>query len=780
LASRPTSRWADHTPSLFRAAGFVLPFVAVLACFRLFDFYDRHFFDAGITAFYNLLRVVFILYLFPAICVPGVALLSAVGGASTFAEFPPLPRLVAGFFCGAALWHALLLILGFLDLYTYPVAVALSIPALALAPHYLRPTARDLAHHARAGLRALPPVLRWATVALAAAALVAAALLLLIKGLYPAGGHDYFNHYNGYYQAVLRTHGLWPNDVWYQFYYSKGMGLFFLATLLTDPLAPSLVTFCFAVGTALALFLLIERMAPAASFWPWAALITFFVVYSYTTGTLDYLANGGWGDFQKPHEISSALAIGFVWLCAGLQGAAGRERRIWFCAAAACIFIVAAVELVTVLLLGLLALLLAAFAALRRRSGEAGALFGLSLAGGCGLASVLALNYLASGVPSDQLGLEVTWRWADLHTLERWGALPYFVLLLQGRAALYAQSIDVFSRTFLDFCRTLFRVELLKTLWVNSEVFLALLCAVAAYRLRRPHPEQSAAPLGTVLLFLAITGLVAATAGIAQPISFYRYSSFCLPAVLAFTGCGWLYIAAPIRGRRLGAGVRYALPVVLMSVLTVQFVHQKPFRREVLPHALAFAGGTLSIKDAYVDQQGWPGRSPWGGIFPGMIGAWRAAGPGTRIWSMHLLTYCMLPQCRAETFVSFILSPHFVDLLAGSAEETRDILHREKLDYFFYTRAMDVCDVLPLMQPFTPDKIADYLGVKWTDGTSYLLTWLGPGVAPLTPEWVAQYRKAIVGAPSQPRGFPVAQMLDLRRQMNRDPAPRWGRDLTLP
>jgi len=37
----------------------------------------------------------------------------------------------------------------------------------------------------------------------------------------------------------------WPNDVWYEYFTSKGFGLVFLSMLLTDDLASQTVTFCF-------------------------------------------------------------------------------------------------------------------------------------------------------------------------------------------------------------------------------------------------------------------------------------------------------------------------------------------------------------------------------------------------------------------------------------------------------------------------------------------------------------------------------------------------------
>ena len=89
---------------------------------------------------------------------------------------------------------------------------------------------------------------------MAVAAAFAGVALLLVKGLYPQGGHDYYQRYSQFYAAVIDSHGIWPNLFWCRYYYSKGMGVTFLGMLLTDALAPSLVAYCFVAATALALY----------------------------------------------------------------------------------------------------------------------------------------------------------------------------------------------------------------------------------------------------------------------------------------------------------------------------------------------------------------------------------------------------------------------------------------------------------------------------------------------------------------------------------------------
>jgi len=333
---------------------------------------------------------------------------------------------------------------------------------------------------------------------------------------------------------------------------------------------------------------------------------------------------------------------------------------------------------------------------------------------------------------------------------------------------------------FIQWSHGLARLDVLSPLLLKIRIFPVLFGLAVAWRAwRRPSLEQKTGSLWLLAAFLLVNAVAAATAGVKQPVSFFRYTSFCLPVMIGLTACAWLYIAAPIRIRWLNDALRYLLPLILLiSALWQFYTQQKPALRQVIPNALAFADGSFSIRQAYGNQQGWAMRHEWGGIFPGVVGAWRTAGPGTRIWSMHLGAYCMLPHCRSETCISFTLSPHFLDMLVLPGDETRAILQREGLNYFFFTTAMDVDDYLPLLKPFAPDQIANYIGIKWTDGTSFLLTWLGSGVIPLTPEWVAQYKKAVETAPWHPVDFPLALMLNVREQLRRNP--HWGSDLVLP
>jgi len=40
---------------------------------------------------------------------------------------------------------------------------------------------------------------------------------------------------------------------------------------------------------------------------------------------------------------------------------------------------------------------------------------------------------------------------------------------------------------------------------------------------------------------------------------------------------------------------------------------------------------------------------------------------------------------------------------------------------------------------FAPDTIGRYLGIKWSDGSTYLLTWIGPETRPLDSDFLEAY-----------------------------------------
>jgi hypothetical protein len=163
----------------------------------------------------------------------------------------------------------------------------------------------------------------------------------------------------------------------------------------------------------------------------------------------------------------------------------------------------------------------------------------------------------------------------------------------------------------------------------------------------------------------------------------------------------------------------------------------------VVANAADFWEGKLSIAGAYRNQQGWPGRMPFGAIYPAMEPVLQIVGPRTRIWSFHIHSYCMLPECNVQGVMSFRFSPSWQTVFFGSPDEAVKALKSENLNYFFFSSELGMQDVVPFAPMFSPDQIDRTLAIRWTDGVSYLLTWPGPDTTPIGPEFLARYRKSV-------------------------------------
>jgi len=200
----------------------------------------------------------------------------------------------------------------------------------------------------------------------------------------------------------------------------------------------------------------------------------------------------------------------------------------------------------------------------------------------------------------------------------------------------------------------------------------------------------------------------------------------------------------------------------------------------VVANSTKFVGGSASIYDGYLNQSGWPGRGPGpgpgpdGAVRPWALAVWKELGPNTRFWTFGVHTYCMLPGCRPEAFHSFRMSPRVLDILLREPTAARAILQEEKLNYFLVEMDDSLRDTLLCSPLFSPDQIGNYLGIKWTDGTHFLLTWQGPGVEQLTDSFLEGYSKKVQAAPCS--YMPLLQ--NLNEQLGKNP--KWGADLVMP
>src|SRR5207302_1821467 len=132
---------------------------------------------------------------------------------------------------------------------------------------------------------------------LALAAGLSASMFLISKGLMIDLGADSNVHYAPYFEEVIRNHGGWLNRYFLQFFYSKGAGTQFIATLLTDPQSLQLVSCWFAFLSALILFQTVRKLTDGDVLFPLLAVAVLFCSEYMTV------------EFPKPHVVNGAMVL---------------------------------------------------------------------------------------------------------------------------------------------------------------------------------------------------------------------------------------------------------------------------------------------------------------------------------------------------------------------------------------------------------------------------------------------------------------------------------------
>jgi hypothetical protein len=731
---------------------------AILIWFRRTNFYYDHFFHVGSAVTrYQAARLGFACFLAWLIYATGVGVAVLLTGRGALRVLPAWERAPLFFILGAGLLHIVLFCLGLAGLYTPPVAIVLvSAITVASVPH--------LANCLRGAIDSLHEITRHplkmrtiGTMFAVLATAVSAATFLAVKGLYPAGGHDYYNHYFHFYRKVVDSGSILPNEVWYHFYYSKGAGLYFLSMLLTDPLAPQLAASLFIACGAGIVWALLKR-AGANGLIPWIGACLYIALLIYTPGPDDNRRHGGWGDLEKLHELTGVLCLSVVWIAYRLAHEDRRTLQVWGIALQLAIISLALLTPALVLLMGGFLFSYFIYLFIRQFRPAAAWIFSGCVTGGLSLMAIGLINYYLTGIPSDQLIVQL-WPYLNLQKVSEWGVLFEVIMHHLGLVGLQNQS-SPWSWAILPLLATYLRLEL----WWPI-LFAAL--PLVAFHLgtgsgRTALVGRFDARLWVALALFVLMVMLAALfgGGRSQDISFYRLSTFSYGPVLCAALCLW-YLGLEIREFRkrwLEAGVAVVLAIAIPVWIAVSTISMQ----NVLGHygnvvAIVFNAkrlftGAYSLKDAYQNQQGWPGRSAWGGIYPGVITPWRMLPPKTPVWSFHIHSYCMLPDCEMRSLVSFRFSPSWQTVLFGPADEAKRKLQEERLNYFFFSDKLPISDLVMASPLFSPDHIADHLGIKWTDGTNYLLTWKEADSEELPLQMLDSYR-TIVNASPQYQAF---------------------------
>jgi len=751
---------------------FFIGYIILLFFFNTIDVYHQHFFSTGsLIILYNFFRVFFILCLMWLCYIMGDYALLFLTKQSEHRGYNLSSALVT-FFSGLSVWHIVLLGFGFAGWYTRPfflvTTIALFIVSLPRLDQWIR-----FFHTQRAPIY-------WPGLILF---LIPTFFFFVTKGLYPSGGHDYFTHYFAYYREVIETGNIMPGRLWYHFYYDKGMGLFFLSALLTDLLGPQLVTTTMILATMGIIFSMI-RQSTSWRLLPWIGIALYISFLIYTPGPPDAMRQTGWGDLEKSHEPATLLLFAIIWITCSL--ARTTQWKLWRVAlilnASALGIMSAATSIFAGIYLGLTLL---CFLIYKKKIAAMSVACGL-IAISFWVALLLLVNYLITGLPDEQ-SVIFWWPIVNFDKVNEWGGLFEIINLHSARMApgKLPISIDLLKKII-----TYLRLDL----W-GPLLFMVVISSMFFWKKQRSTnviAQDQHIKIALVFCggFLFLIFCLSFFIGRDQPVSFYRFTSFtyaptlccCLLLLSLFLSdhrkwslfilaLGFLAAFSTIKNKGLPFNNFYILisALVFLSMMRALFFHLSPsklhpifltvlggffiwitlhhfsFVNKTLNHTIKngdrFLIGKYSIADAYRHQEGRPGTMPWGGIYPPLETIWQQLPPKTRIWSWHVHSYCMLPDCDVESYTSFQMSRDEKMIFFGDPKQAKELLKKEHLNYFFFSNQLDAKDPLILSPLFSPKYIADYLGIQWTDGTNTLLTWKENARMSIDADWVKRYQE---------------------------------------
>ena len=399
------------------------------------------------------------------------------------------------------------------------------------------------------------------------------------------------------------------------------------------------------------------------------------------------------------------------------------------------------------ILLGLFVGLLAAWSMVRRRWSDMWGYGVVVTTIASAVLAVFVVSYLQTGLASDQ-ALDLMLHFADSARLDRWGVIPQIIAVAWIRDN-YLQWEQPFGRATLQEIADFLRLRFLWPFLSGPLIAVVVLRMSGAlsgwWRLAAPRDARSVAlakqtawRLAALVVLLAT---VAVLAGRAQSISFTRLSSFFVPVLvmLAIAGSVW-GLSWPLK-RRDDTVLRLIVPALLLVGTLVAWQSHahwtSPLRRETA-NAMQFFAGSYSLAEAYSHANS---PHPFGAIHPGALAAAQQLPYGTPIWSTNVDSYCMVPGCLIESVISFKMSGRLDEILGGDPDLAKQRLQEAGLNYFLFMKDYRMIDLLPFSRLFAPETIGSYLGVKWSDGSTFLLTWIGPDTTPLGPAFLEAYTR---------------------------------------
>ena len=717
-----------------------LGFILLTVGFKVYDPYNTLFFDEKwLPHIVHLtIRILFCIYFFLILfCVGqlGFILIRQSGLPFTLA---PSEEIAICALLGSSVLRFVMFLIGFFSGYAWPVLLALGTAALLLGtPRFVLLLSNSLTASMRYWSGETNSTEKIVVASIIGALLFAVLAVSMDKFLYPNGTGDYFSHYFPYYKEVVRNGNIWPNELWYHFYISKGFGDVFFAMVLSDLLGPQAVSQAMFILSLIIVYAMVKRMFDdRISGLAAAAVVAVGFIWTFETK----IGFAYWAEFPKQHVITSVLFMGCVWI-SWLQLNMRRLQTTGWGIVGISTYsgLVLARPQYLMLIAVFLSLMSAyAWASNRRRCVLMYLAVLLVSAGVAG--ALLTFNYSITGL-AEVTPFRTFWRYANQAHFAMWVS-PFLMLLLDLGSSPDLGSIALPNLTqfkILKLLAAVFRFDRAGPVFGLWGIPFLIIVGCGLFLLRSetkrlPLSESFWSGIATLMCMLGASILVFFTVN--QIGSLFRLYTFCIfpvvmIALLPFTVLRSVFWETrwvrAVTGLALGAVCVAAVPATLRQI--------PPQQRSAYS---SFATGVRSMKDAYADQNA---------VWEEGLAIVKVIGPDVPVWSSQITgRFCVAPGCNFQTFFSFSMGPDWHIIMFDDPAHARAALEKAGLNHFAIDTNKPFFDLLPYSPLFEPDHIQDNLALEWTDGKVYLLTWPGPSTRPLPPEFAAAYLKSIQSA----------------------------------
>lgn len=715
-------------------------YVLLVLWFQKVDVWNRYFAEAGsVYPLYHLFRVAFLLFFAWITYSAGKPLFAFVMKGREDFRLDGLNTFLVSSFAGASLLTLVMFLLGLLKAYYTATAVLLTAPIVFLSYPDLRETARALPGFFnrlfRDYFQEKGTLQGTITAFLVFAIIVQISYLFLSKGLMPdLLTNDTIGHYLPYYQEVLNNHGIGMNKYFPHYYYSKGVGLFFLAGLLTDIQSIQLVSFLFLLLSAATLYALVRKIAGNEPLWVLLSLLLFFSSSIILNESGVIVA-----EFQKIHIMIGSFIIFTAYLTALAVSLPDSLVRPWavllllVTGAALVMSPVSYAFLLPYLLLQSLLFFLVRKTPLLRTSF-------LVTAGSLGIfVALLAFNLFTSGM-AEATPLPLFFKYKIESIMRDWISPNAFLMQIQmntlsgeGAGAVGLGRLFQFGTIVRNAIDVLHDGSMIPFIvYFALLVLTAVLVSIASRKGLMP-----AGSVSTIVPVLFMLLVVYVLLGITEQSSIYRYTVFLIFFKIA------LYIYVLLFSIRALFGAtdfkRHVLlfAAVLATVFALLNFYTVTSKAQAMPLSdkLGFVTGGLSYADLY--------EKRWEGVKLGLK-VQRGIGEDKKVVMMNFIPSIYgIPKSRFQRPLmnDFNTYGDFENVLYGSPEKAKEAYVKHDINHFLVI--FDQPLLFPAYSPlFEPQAMKKYFKSAGKGTNVVVLAWRSPGDPELSDDIVMQFYNA--------------------------------------